>query len=362
MRQSRSRRGYTDPFDTLMGDPFDAFTNLAPPRQIHLTTPVVALNVLPLPEAGKPANFSGAIGQFKLEAEATPAKAQTGDPVTIRLRLSGQGNFDRIAPPILSDDHGLKTYPTTNKFKADDDVNLSGVKTFEQVVIAEEPRTTLPSYHFNYLDPATGRYVTVDTPPVAVKIEGNRLTAPAPALTAAASAATPTAAPTPTPDPEDIHYILTEPGPRHGAAEFRPLYRRPLFWEVQGVALAGLLALGGAAGWRVRVRNASNQHAAQLARQQSDLQRALRREDTGRREFYTAATRLAQLRAGADASLSAEEIARVKRLDADTASSVREIFDRHEELAYSGAAAAQAPVPAAERQGVLATLETIGRI
>ncbi len=200
-----------------------------------------------------------------------------------------------------------------------------------------------------------------------MKIEGGKLATPTPVPAAnPVAAATATPAPTPRPAPEDIHYILADPGPRLGAKAFRPLYRRPLFWEAQGALLAGLLALGGTAGWRARARNASNQRAAQLARQQSELQRALRREDAGRREFYTAATRLAQLRAGVaasgpDASLSAADIARVKRLDAPTANSVREIFDRHEELAYSGGPAAQTPVPADERRGVLATLETIGR-
>lgn len=367
---NRRRSSYNDPFDSLFGDPYDAY-NMAPPRQVKLESQTVTLEVKPLPEAGKPAAFSGAIGQFKLEAEAVPTKAQTGDPVTIRLRLSGQGNFDRINPPVLSDDRGLRTYPPTSKFKPDDEVNLSGVKTFEQVVIAEGPRTSLPAYHFNYLDPATGRYVTVDTPPLPVRIEGGNLATPTPApaasMTAPGSASpTPPPAPTPRRAPEDIHYILAEPGPLRDDAAFLPMYRRPFFWEVQGGILTGVLALGGLAGWRTRTRDAANQRAAQLARQQADLQRALRREDTGRREFYTAATRLAQLRVGAaagqpDGSLSAADIVRVKGLDPQTAGSVREIFDRHEELAYSGGAAAETPVPSEERRGVLATLETISR-
>ncbi len=235
---NRRRSSYNDPFDSLFGDPYDAY-NMAPPRQVKLESQTVTLEVKPLPEAGKPADFSGAIGQFKLEAEAVPTKAQTGDPVTIRLRLSGQGNFDRINPPVLSDDRGLRTYPPTSKFKPDDEVNLSGVKTFEQVVIAEGPRTSLPAYHFNYLDPATGRYVTVDTPPLPVRIEGGNLATPTPApaasMTAPGSASpTPPPAPTPRRAPEDIHYILAEPGPLRDDAAFLPMYRRPFFWEVQG--------------------------------------------------------------------------------------------------------------------------------
>ncbi len=368
-RAARGGGGYYDPYDVLQSEPFDPF-NMAPPEEVKLDSQPVAIEIKPLPEEGKPAIFSGAIGQFRLEAEAVPSKAQTGDPVTIRLRLSGQGNFDRIAPPVLADDKGLRTYPPTSKFKADDEVNLSGVKTFEQVVIAEGARTSLPSYRFNYFDPATGRYVSTETPPLAVKIEGGNLATPtpAPSSSSAPASATPTppVAPTPRRAPEDIHYILAEPGPLRDAGAFRPVYQRPFFWEVQGGILAGVLAFAAAAGWRARRQDAANQRAARLARQQDDLQRALRREDTGRREFYTAAARLAQLRVGAGAGqsstgLSAADIARMKGLDDRTAGSVREIFDRHEELAYSGGAAAETLVPSEERQDVLATLANIGR-
>ena len=137
---------------------------------------------------GKPADFSGGIGQFKLDVEAEPRRAQAGDPVTVRLLLSGQGNFDRISPPVLSDEHGLKTYPPSAKFKADDDVGLSGVKTFEQVVIADGARTSLPAYRFNYLDPATGKYVVAGHPAGCREDRGQRGDSPPPAVAALPSA------------------------------------------------------------------------------------------------------------------------------------------------------------------------------
>ena len=354
------RRSFNDPFDPFgQMDPY----NVSPPRLVSLKTDAVTLEVKPLPEEGKPVDFSGAIGQFRLAAEAVPNKANTGDPVTVRLRLSGQGNFDRIAPPTLRDEHGLRTYPATAKFKADDEVGLSGTKTFEQVVIAEGPRTTLPSYRFNYLDPATGKYVTVDTPPLAVKIEGRDLATPtpAPAVTTAvpSPSATPTPVPTPARPPEDILYIRADRGVVRDAAAFRPLYRRAGFWAVQGGVLALALALAGGALLRTRRADEVRQRAARAAQQSGDLRRALRREDTGRREFYTAATQLAQLRAGG-VGLSAADITQAQGLDPQAAESVRKIFDRHAELAYSGSAAAETPVPTDERRDVLATLDTIG--
>ena len=148
-------------------DPYNLFGGLSlqqAPQQMKINTEPVTLEIKPLPP-GKPETFTGGIGQFKLDVEAEPRRAQAGDPVTVRLILSGQGNFERIGPPLLADEHGLKAYPPNAKFKADDEVGMSGVKTFEQVVIADGARTSLPSYRFSYLDPATGKYASLDTPP-----------------------------------------------------------------------------------------------------------------------------------------------------------------------------------------------------
>lgn len=347
--------------DSLLGGAI-----LQPPRQIKMSTEPVTLEIKPLP-AGKPADFSGGIGQFKLDVEAEPRRAQAGDPVTVRLILSGQGNFERIGPPVLADERGLKTYPPTSKFKADDDVGLSGVKTFEQVVIADGARGTLPPYRFSYLDPGTGKYVSLDTPPVAVRIEGSAVT-PAPVVSSVAPAiSAPTATPTPTPPPraaEDILYIRADPSAVRDRDAFLPVYQRRGFWLAQGVPLAGLLAALAGLGLRARARNDAARQQARLQREQGELQRALRKEDASRRDFYGAATRLAQLRAArgrTDVPLTAAEISQARRLDPQTAHSVQEIFYRHDELAYSGGQVAQEPVPTDERRGVLATLETLGK-
>ena len=233
--------------------------------------------------------------------ETEPRQAQAGDPVTVRLILSGQGNFDRVNPPALADEQGLKVYPPSAKFKADDEVGLSGVKTFEQVVIADSARSSLPSYRFNYLDPATGKYVSLDTAPVAIKIEGARATpAPAPVSDQSVSAA-PTATPTPAPAraAEDILYIRSDAGAVRDRAAFLPVYERRSFWLAQSAPLATLLAALAGIGLRARARDEAARRQSRLQREQAELYRALRNADTSRRDFYLAAARVARLRAAA---------------------------------------------------------------
>ena len=363
--QNRRHSTFNDPIDQpFFGDSSDSL-NRAPPKEITLRTGSVTVEIRPLPP-GRPSDFSGAIGQFKLDAEIVPRKAATGDPLTVRLSLQGKGNFDRIEPPVLTDELDLRTYPATSKFKADDDVGLSGLKTFEQVVIADHARTSLPGYRFDYFDPATGRYQTLRTPPAAVAITGADLTTPTPdSPPANATAPAPRATPAPAPGaPEDILPIRRDFGQRQGFEAFLPLYRRVGFWKLQGVVALGILVWGAILQWRRRARNEAIRQAADLKRQRARLDRQLRGGNTSRRAFYSAACRLAQLKAATAtnrpaADLTPLEISEAQRLPPDVAGSVAELFQRHDELVYSGNATTQEPVPPEERRAILATLESL---
>ena len=372
--RQRRRSPFNDPFDALFSNGFNNM-NLMPAQQIKLLSSPVTVEIKPLPTQGKPAEFTGAIGQFKLDAQTEPRKAQTGDPITVHLMLSGRGNFDRIGAPELSDEQGLRTYPASAKFKADDEVNTSGVKTFDQVLIAESARNTLPGYRFNYFDPATGKYATIDTPPIPIRVEGGNLTTPTPAppLVAAAPSApgaTPKATPTPAPRrAEDILYIRTDEGPALARDAFQPLYRQRGFWQVQGGGLVLLLGLGAFGAVRTRARNEGVRRAAQRQREQAELQRALTREETPRREFYSAATRLAQMRAAAASGqpdarlfLSVQDICRDRQLDPQTAGlRAGDVPPPRRTGLRRRRTSRRRPVPPEERRGVLATLETLGR-
>ncbi len=372
--QPRGQRRYSSPFDDpFFDDPFGAFGGGSIKKQVKLRSDPVTVQVKPLPP-GAPEEFTGAIGQFKLDAEVqgNPRKAQAGDPLTVRALLHGTGNFDRIQPPVLTDENGLQTYPATAKFKAEDDTNTKGLKTFEQVVIPRNARNALPGYKLAYLDPATGKYNVLETPPIPVKITGETPTptpAPSPATTVAAPTPTtaPSAKPAPTPKAEDILYIRNDPGRVVDGEAFLPIYRRRIFWLAQLAPLA-LLAGFGALAWRnARARNEARRRVAEAQRLQSDLVRTLRGEKTGRQEFYSAATRLAQLKAApgagrASEGLTAVDVCRATGLESEAAASLEEIFHRRDELAYSGGRAAAEIVPVHERRDVLATLETVGKL
>ena len=147
-----------DPFsDPFFSNPFAQFGER---RDIQITSDPVSLEVKPLPPNAPP-SFSGAIGSFTMATDAKPKSVQVGDPITVTTTISGRGNFDRVNAPLLEDDRGWHKYPPSSKFKQDDEVGISGTKTFEMVVSPNENKQSLPVLAFSYFDPAKQQYVTL---------------------------------------------------------------------------------------------------------------------------------------------------------------------------------------------------------
>ena len=167
-----------DPFS----DPFfsNPFAQLGERRDIQISSDPVALEVKPLPPNAPP-SFSGAIGSFTMATDAKPKSVQVGDPITVTTAISGRGNFDRVNAPLLEDDRGWHKYPPSSKFKQDDEVGISGTKTFEMVVSPNENKQSLPVLAFSYFDPAKEQYVTLHSEPTAITVQGG---AAAPAVAA----------------------------------------------------------------------------------------------------------------------------------------------------------------------------------
>ena len=131
-----------DPFD-----PFGMFNQMqVQERRVALSAEPETLTVLPLPKENVPANFNGAVGSFSLTLSAGPTNVAAGDPVTVKVQISGRGAFDALTLPEQSAWSGFKTYPPTTKVETTDALGLQGTKTFEQVVVPQSADIkTLPA-------------------------------------------------------------------------------------------------------------------------------------------------------------------------------------------------------------------------
>ena len=178
--------------DPMFNDPFfDSVFGGYQRRPVTVTSPPVFFNVVPLPAAGRPEGFSGAIGNFDLQVSANSREVEVGEPLTLTMAISGQGNFDRVEAPAFPNIPDWKTYSPTATFTNDHaDHGTSGTKRFEQAIVARDPAVAeIPALSFSYFDPARKEYVTRTSSPITVKVKGSAPT-PAEPEPAASTAAT----------------------------------------------------------------------------------------------------------------------------------------------------------------------------
>ncbi len=130
------------------------------------------VNVLPLPDAGRPAGFAGAVGKYDLAYLATPTNVQVGDPITVRIQISGRGALDHVALPPLEAWREFKTYPPSVKVDMFDPLSVMGAKNFEQVVMPQNAAIReLPPLTFSYFDPEAKEYRTVSKPAIPIRVQ-----------------------------------------------------------------------------------------------------------------------------------------------------------------------------------------------
>ena len=375
-RQSAPRTRGRSPFDLFdqddpFSDPFfsNPFSQLGERREVEIKSEPVALEVKPLPPNAPP-SFSGAIGNFTMTTEAKPKTVQVGDPITVANTISGRGNFDRVNAPVIEDERGWHKYPPSSKFKQDDEVGLSGTKTFEMVLSTNEKKQGLPPLAFSYFDPVKEQYVTLHSEPIPISVEGGAAVASsaggAPPGSATPAAAANAASPAPAANkPQDILYQLTELPTK--AESFAPIYTRNVFWVAQ---VFPLLALIGFAGWKIRrarIDNREAQRVAALQHEATDLMHKLHRNDVSPREYYAEASRVVRVKAALASGnrridpnmVDVETAAETFKLNSDSRDRLRRLFEQSDEWQYSGAHNGPGRVSAENRREVLELIENL---
>src|SRR5213594_806395 len=370
--RSAPRPRSRSPFDLFdLDDPFsdpffsNPFAQIGERREIEIKSEPVALEVKPLPPKAPP-SFSGAIGNFTMTTDAKPKSVQVGDPITVTTAISGRGNFDRVNAPVVEDERGWHKYPPSSKFKQDDEVGISGTKTFETVLSPNEKKQALPVLAFSYFDPAKEQYVTLRSESIAITVQGG---AAATQNIAASQPVSPSPAPAVAPQrtekPQDILYQLTD---RPATVEsFAPLYTRPVFWTVQLVPLLGLI---GFAGWKIRrarIDNRERRRFAALQHETSELMHKLRRNAGSPQEYYAEASRVVRLKTalasgsgGIDPNVvDAETAADTFKLDTDSRDQLRRLFEQSDEWQYSGAHNGPATISPESRREVLELIKNL---
>lgn len=139
-------------------------------KRVSVQSEPVELEVSPLPEAGKPPQFYGLVGQYTIAASAAPTKVSVGDPITLTVRIGGNPYLKPVQWPALEQIPELADNFKIPTEKASPVIE-NGVKTFTQTIRAGNDRVTaVPAIPLVYFDPAKGQYVVARTDPINVDV------------------------------------------------------------------------------------------------------------------------------------------------------------------------------------------------
>ncbi len=233
----------------------------------RITTPAVTVHVKQLP-GGAPASFGGGVGTYTLQTRLSKDSLKTHEAASLLVTVTGKGNVSLLEAPKISFPPDMEAYDVkTTSSVTPGSGGTSGSKTFEYPFI---PRSygefEIPAVEYAYYDVNAGKYVTLRSNPLPVRVEKGRETGggQGPAVV--------------TPGVErrgvknlgeDIRYITTRKPAFHGGKSF---FGSVLYW-----ALAGLLLLGAGLFWTLTRRVAARKADVAGTRNRRATRMALRR-------------------------------------------------------------------------------------
>jgi hypothetical protein len=269
-----------------LGDPFlQRLFGATVRKDIKVASPTYDLTVQSLPVDGRPVNFGGAVGAFDIVSDLSPAASVAGDPLTLRMRVRGSGNFDRVDSTMLE-------------------------------------------------HPATRRYETARSAPLEVMISPSPGEGAGMATGALASAGA---------SPQS--HLRVGLRPDHDVAGSGETSLVPLYFQAQFLALPAMLSLAFAGGWLVQRRGTSRPHhddSVGARRMPKAAKRVLAQlkaaERSGNAGLFLNSARAALVQHRKDRELTAASEVSAEDIDAwygSDAEDIRRLFALADEANYS---------------------------
>jgi hypothetical protein len=141
-------------------------------ERYNLESNRVRITVNPLPEAGKPANFAGAVGRDMRMTRTAATAARAGEAVPVEVTLTGKGNVALWPEPGLRWPRSLRHYQDRTDDRITNEAGeLGGTKLFRYLALPDSAGPLrLPAVEYSYFDLDTERYRTLGSDPVAVAV------------------------------------------------------------------------------------------------------------------------------------------------------------------------------------------------
>lgn len=140
----------------------------------ELTDNFPTIEVLPLPETGKPSSFSGAVGNFDFKVNLSTNELTTDESLSLKIELSGNGNIKLASLPEIEFPQAFETFdPELEENIRIGDFGMRGSKTVEYLMVPRYSGTyKIGPIEFSYFDPQSRSYKTVKSKVFEVKVTG----------------------------------------------------------------------------------------------------------------------------------------------------------------------------------------------
>ena len=134
------------------------------------------LVVKSLPDAGRPQDYTGAVGVLRASVQLDSSTARVGDPLVLTMRVDGIGNVKLLPRPVL-EVSWASTVPGTERVSVDTSgAFVRGYKEFDWILTPTQAgRVELPTLRYSYFNPYRGEYAYAETAPSALAVDAGSL-------------------------------------------------------------------------------------------------------------------------------------------------------------------------------------------
>jgi len=145
-------------------------------RRSRLSIPVrpLVLEIQPVPDEGRPDDYSGAVGRFSFHVDVEPTELALGDLIHVTMTIRGSGDLSAIPPPTFPGDDDFKVYAT----RAIDVEDTEAIRFEKTIVPLTSNVNEVAAIQFSYFNPRARSYETIVAGPFALAFHAQRKVEP----------------------------------------------------------------------------------------------------------------------------------------------------------------------------------------
>jgi hypothetical protein len=130
------------------------------------------IHVKALPEAGKPLDFTGAVGRFDFKAIPSKTTLKNGESLDLVLSVTGTGNLKLFTLPKPEVPNALEMYDAVHEEKVNTPLSGMTGKISDSYTIVPQYKGDyiIKPMHFSYFDLGSGTYKTISSSEIKINV------------------------------------------------------------------------------------------------------------------------------------------------------------------------------------------------